>query len=51
MDISGKIDMHKKNVSKESGVYHCWYFLDYKFNYEPHLCNSCHDVTQKLHKF
>ena len=23
------------------------YFLDKNFNYEPYLCNGCHDLMQK----
>ena len=26
-------------------------FLDKKFNYEPHLCNGCHDLMQKAMSF
>ena len=51
IDISGKFDMNKKNASKESGVYHCWYFLDKNFNYDSYLCNSCHDLLQKIYEF
>ena len=26
-------------------------FLDKKFNYEPYLCNGCHDLMQKAMNF
>ena len=31
--------------------YHCWYFLDKKFSYQPYLCNGCHDLMQKSMSF
>ena len=27
------------------------YFLDKNFNYEPYLCNGCHDLMQKAINF
>ena len=30
---------------------HYWYFLDKNSNYEPHLCNGCHDLMQKAMSF
>ena len=35
------------NKSKECNICHCWYFLDKNFNYDPYLCNGCHDLMQK----
>ena len=45
IDISKGIDINKTNPSKECDIY--WYFLDKNFNYEPYLCNGCHDLMQK----
>ena len=36
--------MHQKND-------YFWYFLDKNFNYEPYLCNGCHDLMQKAINF
>ena len=50
-DISKGIDINKTNASKECDICHYWYFLDKNFNYEPHLCNGCHDLMQKAMNF
>ena len=47
IDISEGIDINKKSASKECDICHYWYFLDKSFNYEPYLCNGCHDLMQK----
>ena len=31
--------------------WYSWYFLDKNFNYEPYLCNACHDLMQKAMNF
>ena len=36
------IDINKTNASKECNI--CHYFLSKSFNYEPYLCNGCHDL-------
>ena len=50
-DISKGVDINKANASKECDVSHYWYFLDKNFNYEPYLCNGCHDLMQKAINF
>ena len=46
------IDVNKSNGrSKECDFCHYWYFLDKNFNYEPYLCNGCHDLMQKAVSF
>ena len=47
IDISEGIDVNKTNSSKECNICHYWYFKDIGFNYEPYLCNGCHDLMQK----
>ena len=47
-DISGSIDTNKTSASKECNICHYGYFLNKNFNYEPYLCNGCHDVMQML---
>ena len=49
--ISEGIDINKTNLSKEFDIYHYWYFKDIGFNYEPYLCNGCHDLMQKATGF
>ena len=34
----------KQVQSKECDVCHCWYFLDYSFNYQSNAGNRCRDV-------
>ena len=50
-DISEGIDFNKTNASKEFDICHCFYFLDKSFMYEPYLCNSQHDLKQKVMNF
>ena len=47
IDASEGIDVNKTNASKECDICHYWHFLDKNFNYEPYLCNGCHDLMQK----
>ena len=51
IDISEGIDINKTNASKECNICHYWYFLSKNFNYEPYLCNGCHDLMQKAMNF
>ena len=51
IDISEGIDMNKTNKSRECDICHYWYLLDKNFNYEPYLCNGCHDFMQKAKNF
>ena len=50
-DISEGIDINKTNASKEYDIFDYWYFLEKDFNYEPYLCNGCHDLMQKAMNF
>ena len=46
------IDVNKSNnKSKECDLCRYWYFLDKNFNYEPYLCNGCHNLMQKAVSF
>ena len=51
IDISEEIDVNKKSTSKKSDTCHYWYFKGFRFNYEPYLCNGCHDLMQKAMSF
>ena len=48
IDISEGIDVKKTIESKEFKICHYWYFKDIGFKYEPHLCNGCHGLMQKV---
>ena len=49
--ISEGIDTNKTSASKECNICHYWYFLNKNFNYDPYLCNGCHDLMQKAMSF
>ena len=51
IDISERIDINKTNASEEYDICHYWYFLDKNFNYEPYLCNGCHELMAKAMNF
>ena len=51
IDYSDRFDLNKINASKECDIYYYWYFLNKNFNYEPYLCNGCHDLLQKAMNF
>ena len=51
IDISEGIDVNKTNLSKECDICHYWYFKDIGFNYDPYLCNGCHNLIQKAMSF
>ena len=51
IDISEGIDTDKTSASKECSICHYWYFLDKNFNYDPYLCNGCHDLMKKAMSF
>ena len=51
IEISERTNINKTNASKECDNYHYWYLLDKSFEYEPYLCNGCHDLMQKSMNF
>ena len=44
IDASKGTDVNKRCGSKECNICHYWYFLDKGFNFQPHVCNGCHDL-------
>ena len=42
IDVSEGIDVNKTSASKECGVCHYWYFLNFSFKFQPNVCNRCH---------
>ena len=51
IDTSEGIDVNKTYVSKECHICHYWHFLGKGFEFEPYVCNDCHDVMQKAINF
>ena len=43
--VSEGIDVNKTSALKECDIYHYWwYFLNKGFNFQPNVCNRCHDL-------
>ena len=54
IDISEGIDFDEVNKSVECMICHYWYFKDIDFEYQPYVCNGCHDfsmIVQNLDDF
>ena len=51
IDISEGIDTNKTSASKSVIFAIIGIFLGKNFNYEPYLCNGCHDFMQKAMNF
>ena len=43
IDASEGIDVNKTNLSKECMLCHYWFFKDFEFKFEEHVCSGCHD--------
>ena len=43
IDVSEGIDVDKTSASKECELCHYWFFKDFGFKFEKHVCNKCHD--------
>ena len=44
IDVSEGIDVNKTSASKECGVCHYLYFLNYSFKVQPNVWNRRHDL-------
>ena len=44
VDFSGGTDFNKTSASKECDICYYWYFLNYRFKFQPNNCNRCHDL-------
>ena len=44
VDVSEGIGFNKTSASKECDICHYWYFLNYSFQFQPNVCNRCHDL-------
>ena len=49
IDISKGIDVNKTGASKECEFCHYWFFKDFGFKFEEHVCNGCHDLLTMAH--
>ena len=44
IEVSKGIGVNKTSESKECDIFHYWDFLDKGFNFQPHVCNGCHNL-------
>ena len=51
IDVSKGIDINKTSVSEECNVCHYWYFLNFRFKFQPYVCNRCHDLLMMFVMF
>ena len=49
IDISEGTDLNKSGKSKECMICHYWYFKDIAFEYQPYVCNKCHDISMVVY--
>ena len=45
-DVSEGINVNKTSESKECDICLYWYFLNKSFNFQPIICNGCHDLLR-----
>ena len=50
IDVSEGIDTNKTSASKGCMLCHYWYFKDFGFKFEPHVCHKCHDVLMTAYE-
>ena len=51
IDVSEGIDVNKTSASEESDIFHYWYLVNYSFEFQPNVCNRCHDLLMMSIKF
>ena len=44
IDTSEGIDINKTSKLKECDICHYWYFSNKGFEFQPNVCNRCHDL-------
>ena len=42
--FSKAININKTSASKKCNIFHYQCFLDKRFNFQPYVCNGCHNV-------
>ena len=48
--VSEGIDINKSNKSKVCVICHYWYSKNTGFNFEPYVCNKCHDISMMAYE-
>ena len=51
IEVSEGIDVNKTDGLRWCIFYHCWYFLNMNFRFQPEVCNGCHELMQKAMSF
>ena len=51
IDVSKGIDVNKTSASKECELCHHWYFKEFGFKFEEHVCNGCHGLLPMAYSF
>ena len=49
IDVSEGIDVNNTSAPKQCELCHYWYFKDFGFKFEEHVCNGCHDLLTMAH--
>ena len=49
IDVSEGIDVNKTSASKECELCHYCFFKDFRFKFEEHVCNRCHNLLTMAH--
>ena len=50
IDVSGGIDINETRASIECMLFHCCYFKDVGYKFQPYVCNGCHAVSMMAYK-
>ena len=50
MKVTEGTDINKSNKSKECVICHYWYFKDFGYKFEPHVCNKCCDIAMMAYE-
>ena len=50
IDISEGIDINKGDALKGCIIFHCWYFKDNSYKFDPHVCNGCRDILMMAYE-
>ena len=48
IDVSEVTGVNKTNKSKEQDICHYRYLLNIAFNFQPYVCNRCHDFLMSM---
>ena len=48
IDVSEVTGVNKTNKSKEQDICHYRYLLNIGFNFQPYVCNRCHDFLMSM---